>query len=256
MKILVCVKQVPDPDEPVVPDVSGQWLAPGAGRWTMNRLDAFAMEHALVLKDTAGATVEAVSVGPDRAEAVVRRALAMGAGAGFLAPMDERFPDPMAVAALLAGLARQRQPDLILCGAMSEDSMAGVTGPMLAALLFLPFASSVVEIAPAGSGQSIIRAVRELEGGMAEELEIRLPAVLSIQSSGITPRYPVLSHVLRANKQEIFRPEAGAPFLPQPRLRSLETALPPPPPPGRFLTGTAAEKAEKLCDILMQRGLL
>ena len=252
MKILVCVKQVPDPDEAVAPDPAGLWLVPGAGRWAMNRLDAFALELALMMKESAGAAVEAVSAGPARAEAVVRRALAMGADEGLLAPMDEGFADPFAVASLLANAARQRRPDLVLCGAMSEDSMAGATGPMTAALLSWPFASSVVELAPAAPG--FIRAIRELEGGMAEEVEIRFPAVLSIQSSGITPRYPVLSHVLKANRQEILRPEAGEP--PAPRVRSISVSPPPPPPPGRFLAGTPTEKAEKLCGILFQRGLL
>jgi len=251
LNVLVCVKQVPDPDEPLALSPETGWVEPAGGRWAMNRLDAFALEQALVLREAGAAkTVAAVSVGPPRAEAVVRRALAMGADKGMRVEAGEGFIDPLEAARGLARAARETGADLVLCGALSEDAMAGCTGPMAAALLDRPWVAGVVEISPRKHGLAV---VRELEAGMAEDLEVDPPAVLTIQSSGITPRYPTLSHVLRANKESIrVLPAEGG----EASLASGALMEPPPPPPGRFLEGTAREKAEKLADILARKGLL
>ncbi len=148
VKILVCVKQVPDAEAPIGIAGDGRSLAVSAGDWRMNRFDEFAVEEALRIRESApGSVVEAVSVGPARAVAVLRRALAMGADEAFHILREEvEDPLPGDVAAWIAAAVRGRGHDLILTGVMSEDAMHAQTGPVLAELLGIPCATAVIAV--------------------------------------------------------------------------------------------------------------
>jgi len=273
MRILVCVKQVPDPEAPVGIARDGLSLSVGDGDWRMNRFDEFAVEEALRMREAgASGIVEAVTVGPARAAAVLRRALAMGADEGLHILCGEEGRLPGDVAAWIAAAVRGRGDDLILTGAMSEDSMHAQTGPILAERLGLPCVTAVIaarllpDAAAGPSGQSgtggnrlrpsFIRVERELEGGLREALELPLPAVIAVQSGINRPRYPALSHVLRARSQLLHTVSVEA--LPAPPRRERVVGLAWAAPSGKtlFLAGTPGQKADRLAALLGQKALL
>ena len=284
VKILVCVKQVPDAEAPIGIAGDGRSLAVSAGDWRMNRFDEFAVEEALRIRESApGSVVEAVSVGPARAVAVLRRALAMGADEAFHILREEvEDPLPGDVAAWIAAAVRGRGHDLILTGVMSEDAMHAQTGPVLAELLGIPCATAVIavrlcpengvlreenkashekrEISPGTGGvcpqPCFIRVERELEGGLREVLEMPLPALIAVQSGINRPRYPALSHVLRARSQPVPIVPVGALPSPPRRERILRLAWTEPSGKALFLTGTPAEKAERLAALFREKALL
>ncbi|PKN34229.1 MAG: electron transfer flavoprotein subunit beta [Deltaproteobacteria bacterium HGW-Deltaproteobacteria-19] len=263
MKILVCIKQVPDDDIAVVPDESGTcWRAAEGADWRINRYDEHALEEALRIREAMpGTRIDTVSAGPPRVRAALRRALEMGADEGYHIRLDDdRNPMPSEISALLAAWAGGRGYDLILAGSLSEDDMHGQTGPMLAAHLDWPWATSAIRLdvgweAQAGMEGPSIGVEREMEGGTREVLAIRLPALVAVQSGINRPRYPALSHVLRARSQGLTEIPADTLPAPQIRERSLRVSAPPP-ASCLFLEGTMEEKAGELLRILHDRSLL
>jgi electron transfer flavoprotein beta subunit len=252
MKILVCVKQVPDIERIAVRDrPNGLAALDLSDEFRLNHFDEFAVEEAVRIKETmVEVHIDVITVGPVRAVEVLKRPMGMGADNGIhlRTPTDEDSR-PAAVAAWLAEYSRRREYDLILCGSMSEDGMHGQVGPMLASHLNLPFATQVIDI-KLGSDASWLSIEREIEGGAREMLEIRMPALLSLQPGINRPRYPSLSKLLRANHQE---PEtiptktwgpAGA------SIDCLGLVAPERRRASQVLTGSALEKAERLAKIL------
>ena len=210
MKILVPVKHVARLGEDSAADMTNASddvvaLAPDALAWAPNEWDAFSLEAALTLRDSAvqdgakGGEVVVVTVGEERDEESLRAGLAMGADRAIrvwdqtLDCLHDRA-DPLSVARMLAGVAATESPDLILCGAQSADIANAATGIALAGLLDLTHVAVVSAIELDG-GQLAVQ--RELEGGAVELLEVSLPALLSVQTAGNTPRRPNL----RAMKQ-------------------------------------------------------
>jgi electron transfer flavoprotein beta subunit len=263
MKVLVCIKQVPDDDAPVAPDAGGtRWRALEGTDWRINRYDEHALEEALRIREAVpGTRIDAVSAGPPRVRTALRRALEMGADEGIhILREDDRNPMPSETSALLAAWAGGRDYDLILAGTLSEDDMHGQTGPMLAARLDWPWATSVIRLdarpdAETGAEGPSVLVEREMEGGKRELLAIRLPALVAVQTGINRPRYPALSHVLRARSQVLVEVPENA--LPVPEIRERPLRVSPPPAAScRFLEGTPEEKARELLRILHDRSLL
>lgn len=257
MKILVLIKQVPDAEAPLEIAAGGRSLVVAAGAWRMNGFDEFALEEALRIRSAfPGSRVEALTVGPLRAADVLRRALATGADGGIhILREDEEDPLPGEVSALAAAAVGDRGYEMILAGVMSEDTMQGQTGPMLAEWLKIPCATAVMEqrISP---DAKTVRVEKELEAGLREALLMPLPALITVQSGINRPRYPALSHVLRSRQQplEILRAEE----LPAPPRRERVVRIDRPEPSAKtvFLSGTPQEKAERLAELFREKGLL
>lgn len=258
MKILVCVKQVPDVERIVVRDAAdGMAALDISNEFRMNRFDEFAVEAAVRIKESmAGASIHVITVGPGRAADVLKRPLGMGADQGIhLKTPTDADPGPAAVAAFIAGYARSRGYRLILCGSMSEDGLNGQVGPMAAAYLNLPYATQVIAIQPAPD-PSELSIEREIEGGVREMLAIRLPALLTLQPGINRPRYPSLSRLLRAHRQ-------GVETIPTETLRPAEAWVerlglmaPPRMRASQVLTGSAREKADRLAAILKEKAFI
>ncbi|MBW2615962.1 MAG: electron transfer flavoprotein subunit beta/FixA family protein [Deltaproteobacteria bacterium] len=258
MKILVCVKQVPEPDAVIRVDDRKRWIrAEKSIAYKMNRFDEFAVEEALrIRKAFPGTRVDAVSVGPDRAAMVVKRAIGMGADNGVhMAIEDHGYLSPFTVASLIAGYARDRHYDLILTGVMAEDDMQGMVGPMLAELLFLPCATFIIfeKISP---GTETIYVEREIKGGYRDALEIKLPAVLTIQGGINKPRYPSLSNMLRAKNQKLKTIVPGLNEQPRQREEVMRVSYPQKSRSGMVLKGNQQEKAAQLLKILREKTLI
>jgi len=243
MKILVCIKQICND-----------------GR--MNRFDAHALEEALIMKEQLAAetsepvTVAVVTAGPVTTAPVIRRAFGLGADQGFhIVTTDAEYTASAVTAGRLAFAARQAHYDLILTGIMSEDMMAAQTGPMLARILELPCTTGVVKVS-LNHAANLVEVERELENGFRDNLVIKLPALLTIQAGINTPRYPRLSNMLTANRQEIItinEDEFAA-------LRAREVCIarknPEKTRSGRRLKGSLEEQAQQLLTLLQEKGLL
>jgi electron transfer flavoprotein beta subunit len=254
MKLLVCVKQIPDPDSPVRVNADSRWVDIDGDAFVMNRFDGFALEEALRIREELPDTrIDVVSVGPDRAEAVLRRSLGMGADNGIhILTGSDGYLSPFATATWIAAYARAHNYDLILTGIMSGDDMNGQVGPLIAEMLHLPCATSVIfrRMLPE-SGRIYVE--REMEGGLRDALEIRLPALLTLQSGINQPRYPSLSKMLRANRHSLDIIPSDSLESPSIALSIMQTTLPKKIRAGLILEGTPGEKACQLLDILQPR---
>lgn len=270
MKILVCVKQVLDADGPVRIDASGKWIeGEPPTLFRMNRFDEFALEEALRIREGfPGTRIDALSAGPARAAQTVRRALEMGADEGIHLVLDgERYRTPFEIASLIGAYAGDRHYDLILAGVMAEDDMQAQVGPMVAEILGYPWVTAVMSQKLSKTGDEphasgTIYVERELEGGRREAFELTLPALVAVQSGINRPRYPALSHVLRARSQALTTipasPSGGTTPIssPAPRERIGNLKEPAPVKRGVILSGTPSEKAEALMKILQERAFI
>ena len=254
MKLLVCVKQIPDPDAPVHVNAHGTWVDVDGSTFVMNRFDGFALEEALRIREEIPDTrIDVVSVGPERVEAVLRRSLGMCAEHGIhILTESDGYLNPFATATWIAAYARACNYDLILTGVMSGDGMNGQVGPLVAEMLHLPCATSVIfrRMMPE-SGRIYVE--REMEGGLRDALEIKLPALLTLQSGINQPRYPSLSKMLRANRHSLDVIPSDSFESPSIHLSITQTTLPQKMRAGLILEGTPREKALQLLDILQTR---
>ncbi|HYH22001.1 MAG TPA: heterodisulfide reductase-related iron-sulfur binding cluster [Azospirillum sp.] len=169
----------------------------------LNEFDETALEEALrLVEKLGGGEVVAVTIGPEDAESSLRRALAKGAHRGVRVWSDGLPPsDPIAVAALLAGVAALETPDLILTGVQSSDFANGATAAALGGILRWPHAAVVVALMWDGHGRMEI--VRELEGGVRHAATLPAPAVLSIQAGANVPRFATMRMIKEAKAKPL-----------------------------------------------------
>ena len=205
LKILVCMKQVPQKDAPLKLNESGTWIREDIS-YEVNEPDAYALEAGLTLKEKLGGEVVALCAGPERAASVIKEALAKGCDRAIHIEDDLAAADPLATARRLAAALAGEKPDLVLTGLQSDDLGFGQTGVILAELLGMAHATIVMEVEPTGAG---IRVKRELEDGWFQHVELPLPAVLTIQSGISKLRYATLMGIKKAKTKEIRRVSAA-----------------------------------------------
>ena len=203
MKILVSIKQVPSRDSQLRIDPSGRWIQENDLSFEINEPDAFALEEALRLKEKHGGEVVALCAGPARASQTIREALAKGADRAIHIEEENLAAfDTLGVAKLLAKAAEAEHPDLILTGLQSDDLGYGQTGVVMAELLGLPHGTIIMAVEKIDSG---IRVKRELEDGWFQNVEMPLPAILTIQSGINKLRYATLMGIKKAKTKEVKR---------------------------------------------------
>jgi electron transfer flavoprotein beta subunit len=260
MKILVAVKQVAALDEDFEirddgRDVNEDFLIRDLNEW-----DDFSLEEAVKIKEASAEAVEvvAVTVASDTADEALRKCLAKGADRAIRV-WDESVEgsDPVAIARILAAVARAESADLVFAGVQSSDHSFASTGIATAAFLAWPHAAvvSALNFSP-GAKSALLR--RELEGGLLHEVEIGCPAVLTIQLGINTPRYASLRSIKQAAAKpiEVKSPadlglsptdvgEAGS----HSRVRRMYI-----PDKGRaeLIVGDAAQQAQRLAQIIRE----
>jgi electron transfer flavoprotein beta subunit len=259
MEILVCVKRVPDSAENEISvEAGGADIHRDDLVYSVNEWDNYAVEEAIQIVEREGGNVTVVTVGEGEAEEVVRREMAMGAGQGLMLT-DPAFEgsDGLGLATILKAAVRKGNYDLVLTGTQADDGGAQVGG-MLAALLDWPYASLVnrIEVGP-GS----LTVGREIEGGAQELSEIDLPCVLSIQTGINEPRYVGIRGIRKVASVEIPVLDAGALGLaPEAvgaggaKVRRVDYFVPPTGVGADMLTGSTAELAQQLLDLLKAKG--
>lgn len=258
MKILVCIKQVPDSADTLKIDESTGWVDYGRSTvFRMNRFDEFAVEEGLLIQEKIpGTIVHALSVGPARVSSTIRRALEMGVHHGIhILDPQERYLSPFAIASFIAAYAQSKGYDLILTGIMAEDDMACQVGQLVASLMDIPCATSVIsEEIKIESRELFVE--REIEGGYRQSLVLALPAAVTIQPGINFPRYPSLSNVLRARNQQQELIHAENLAIPPEREVMKSLRLPDQGTKGSFIEGSPREKARKLMEILHEKALI
>ena len=205
MKILVAVKQVAALEEDFEIRADGRDVEADFLIRDLNEWDDFSLEEAVKIKEASDGSVEvvAVSVGPEEVDESLRKCLAKGADRAIRV-WDAAIEgsDSIAIARLLAAVAKREAPGLVFAGVQSSDQAFASTGIAAAAVLGWPHAAVVssLEYSP-GAQSAVFR--RELEGGLLHEMQIQCPAVLTIQLGINTPRYASLRSIKQAAAKPI-----------------------------------------------------
>jgi electron transfer flavoprotein beta subunit len=200
MKILVCMKQVPQKDAPLKLNESGTWIRDDVS-YEVNEPDAFALEEALRQKEKHTGEVVVITAGPARAQQVLREGLAKGADRAIHLE-DPGFVglDAFNMAKAFVAAIKDEKFDLIFTGLQSDDYGYAQTGVIMAELLGWPHATIIMEIQKADGG---IKVKRELESGFFQHVSMPLPAVLTIQSGINKLRYATLLGIKQAKNKPL-----------------------------------------------------
>ena len=199
MKALVCVKRVIDYNVKIRVKKDKTGVETENVKMSMNPFDEIAVEQALRLKEAGGAEeVVVVSIGPAQNQETIRTALAMGADRGIHIEALHDI-EPLAVAKLLKAVVERENPGLVLVGKQAIDDDCNQTGQMLAALLGWAQGTFVSALDVAGDTAKI---VREVDGGL-EHLEIKMPAIVSVDLRLNEPRYASLPNIMKAKKKPL-----------------------------------------------------
>jgi electron transfer flavoprotein beta subunit len=198
VKILVCMKQVPQKDAPLKLNEAGTWIREDLS-YEVNEPDAYALEEALRQKEKHSGEVVVITSGPARASQVLREALAKGADRAIHLEGNEFVGlDAYNTACAFATVIKDEKFDLIFTGLQSDDYGYAQTGVILAELLGWPHATIIMQIEKQDSG---IRVKRELEAGYFQFVDMPLPAVLTIQSGINKLRYATLIGIKQAKNK-------------------------------------------------------
>ena len=203
MKIISCIKPVPDPASRLVINETKTWIKDQDLTFVASEADNYALEEALRQKEKHGGEVVVISMGGEEAARVLRSGLAMGADRAIhlLDPKFKGADEFAAAAALAKAIEKDGGADLVFAGVQSDDLGTGMTGTMLAEFLGFAHATVVVGVEANPDAKSV-HARRELEGGINETVEMPLPAVLTIQFGINQPRYASLKGIMAAKKKE------------------------------------------------------
>lgn len=251
MKILVAIRQVPDPTA-LAFDAAGN-VGPNVAR-VINEYDMHAIEAAIRIAEAGdpGATqVVTLTVGPARARDAIMRALAMGVDRGAHVESDEASLDTLRVAHVIAGEARDGGYDLLLAGQETSDGGTGNVGPQTAGLLDWPLVSNVVDLQVTEAGLTL---AREVEDGR-HILEVGLPAVICLLGGLNEPRYPSLKGIMAARKKPL-EARALPGDLPQPGVRWSQPRSEARPSDATMIQGEPEDVARQLVALLRERQVI
>lgn len=253
MKLLVCIKQVPDMESRFKPDAAGVWYSDSDLAWRMNEYDEYAVEQAVQLREQLGegCRLTVLSIGPERVVEALKKSLAMGCDdAVHIQDPAPQAKDPWQMASTIAAYASDQGYDLIFTGMQSQDRGSGQVGITLAELLGIPAVTTVVAFSY-DNGTVTVR--RELEGGIKSIVSLAVPALVTCQLGLNTPRYPTLPNIMKAKKKEIVTIPVAT--LQVPDALQTTTSFHPPAKKGGgiVLEGDVGELVEQVIAILKDK---
>lgn len=259
MKIIVCVKEVPDTAISLKirgdsPEIETENIP-----WVINPYDEYAMEESLRLKEKHGGDITAMTFGNERAENILRGCIALGADRAIR--INDKFVkdrDSFVIPKILAKVIKSIGYDIILCGKESVDYGYAQTGQMIAEFLQIPCISAIkkLDISPLNK-EAICH--REIEGGL-EVVKCSLPSVFTAQKGLNVPRYASLSGIMKAKKIKIETLELDtlglnpSDFKPKTKITNL--SYPPKRPEGKIIQGLLPDTAKELTKNLKEAGLI
>jgi electron transfer flavoprotein beta subunit len=199
MKVIVCVKQIPDPATPYKLEEGSNWLVRPEEQ-VLDDTDRYGVEMGLQLAQANEGTVTLVSMGPTGNAQGIRQALAMGADkAVIVEDGDLRGSDALTTARVLARAISNEGFDLVIAGTESTDGYAGVIPQMLSELLDAPALTYATSVDTDGSNVTIHR---QTAAGY-DVVEASLPAVVSVTAGVVEPRYPTFKGIMDAKKKPV-----------------------------------------------------
>ncbi|MDC6483179.1 electron transfer flavoprotein subunit beta/FixA family protein [Candidatus Pelagibacter sp.] len=224
MKILVAVKRVIDYNVQVRVKEDGTGVVTDNVKMSSNPPDDNAIEEAVKIKEAGKATeIIAITVGEEKSQDTVRKALAVGADRGILIK-TEGTVEPLAVAKVLQKIVEKEKPDLVFMGKQAIDDDCNQTGQMLSALLNWPQATfaSKIEVK-----EKTLEVTREIDEGL-ETIEVNVPAIVTCDLRLNEPRYASLPNIMKAKKKplEILTAEELG-IDTKPRVQQIKVEEPP-----------------------------
>ena len=245
MKIVVCIKQIIDPEIPAkafkIDAEAKRAIPPSGTQLVISDYDESAVEAALKIKDCYGTKISVISLGSESAKSAIRRCIAMGADEGILLS-DALFDDSdsFATAFVLAeAIKKLAEFDIILCGRQEGDWDAGQVGSGIAELLGIPSVTMVGKI-EIKNGKAVVE--RVVADGR-EITETPLPVLLTVSSEIGEPRYPSLRRIMEASRKEILAWDAQRIAAPKSRNKMLALFAPTQEAKCEFVEGETPEEA-------------
>ena len=252
MKILVCIKQVPDMESKFKVDAAGTWYAKTDLAWRMNEYDEYAVEQAVQVKEQIKeGDITVLCIGPDQVKETMKKALAMGCDRGaHISDEDASSKEPYQIGAIIAEYARDKNFDLIFTGMQSQDRGSGQVGILAAEMLGIQSISTVVDFK---YDNGSIHLKRELEGGMKACVKVAGPTLITCQLGLNTPRYPTLPNIMKAKKKELLSIPVAELLKVDARQSTEKIYFPEKKGGGLILEGDAADLADQLITILKEK---
>ena len=245
MKVLVPIKRVPDPYAKVKPLADGSGLDLSGIKFDINPFDEIAVEEAVRMKEQdASVSIVAVSIGGAETEEQLRKALAMGADEAILIETTDAL-DPRVIAAELAALVNDLQPDVVLMGKQATDEDNNQLGQRLAAKLGWPQATFASKVSPA---EGSVTVERETDDG-GETLLLKTPCLITTDLRLNEPRYIALPGIIKARSKPLSKRERATSLEPQVKTLNLEA------PPARA-GGRKVGSVDELVDALKGMGVI
>ena len=224
MKILVAVKRVIDYNVQIRVKEDGSGVVTDNVKMSTNPPDDNAIEEAVKIKEAGKATeIVAITVGEEKAQETVRKALAVGADKGIHVK-TEGVLEPLAVSKIIQKIVEKEKPDLVFMGKQAIDDDCNQTGQMLSALLNWPQATFASNIEVKDNSLEV---TREIDEGL-ETIEINIPAIVTCDLRLNEPRYASLPNIMKAKKkpiEEINVSDLGIDITP--RVQQLKVEEPP-----------------------------
>jgi electron transfer flavoprotein beta subunit len=248
MKLLVPVKRVIDFNVKPRVKADGTGIDLANVKMSMNPFDEIAVEEAIRLKEKGVATeIVAVSIGPAKAQETLRTALAMGADRAILVTTDDPV-EPLAVAKILAKIAEEEQPGMVILGKQAIDDDSNQTGQMLAALLGWAQGTFASKVEVDGEQVNV---TREVDGGL-ETLRLKLPAIVTTDLRLNEPRYASLPNIMKAKSKPLAqKTPADYGVDTAPRLQTLGVRE-----PSKREAGIKVQSVDELIDRLRTVGVI
>ena len=251
MRIIACIKQVPETTEVKIDSETGTLVRDGVPS-EINLLDLHAIEEGIRIKEKFGGQITVISMGPSQAEEAIRDALAMGCDEGYLLT-DKAFAgaDTLATSFTLArGIKKLGDFDFIICGMKTTDGDTGQVGPWLAHELGIPHVAYINKIAEIG--KNYIVAEKLVEEGV-EVIHCPIPCLITVLKGINDPRLPSLKLKIKVRKLEIKKMglqdlggEASNYGLDGSPTRVVEVYSPNPPQKGEIIEGIPKKQADVL----------
>ena len=252
MKILVCIKQVPDMESKFKVNAEGNWYDGTDLAWRMNEYDEYAVEQAVQLKEqVTGSDLTVLCIGRAQVQETMKKALAMGCDRGVHVVDDlVHQKDPFEIASIIAEFAGDKGFELIFTGMQSQDRGSAQVGVLVAELLGLPSISTIVDFVYDGGR---INAKRELEGGIKAKISCAAPALVTCQLGLNTPRYPTLPNIMKAKRKEMLSIPVAELLKVEAKQETSKIYFPEKKGGGLVLEGDAGDLADQLIKILKDK---
>lgn len=259
MKIIVCIKQVPDTATKIVIKEGSSKISAENVQFVLNPYDEYAVEEALRIKEKKeGTEITVITIGPERAQEAIRTALAMGADRAYHLQDDALIgSDNFVIANCLAKIISSMEYNLILCGKQAVDDDAFFVGQALAELLGIPHVSVITKLLFSEDYHSVT-VKRQLEGG-SEMVELPLPALFTCQKDLNIPRLPSMKGIMSVKKKEINKLDMAGIGLERSQVgeegsltKRLSLSLPPERGGGKILEGDIEETTQNLVRLLRE----